>query len=817
MAPLKSPSPDGFGASFYKKYWSLIGDKVCAAVLNFLNGGQLDPDCNFTFLALIPKVKSPVSVGEFRPISLCNVYYKLIAKTLANRLKMVLPNIISQSQSAFIAGRLITDNVIIAYETLHSMKHRKKGKHGNMAIKLDMSKAYDRVEWGFLRAVMLELGFHVRWVELIMQCVSSVHYDVLVNGQPGSKIIPTRGLRQGDPLSPYLFLLCAEGLSSLIKHAERTGLVKGVKVARGGTSICQLMFADDCILFCTANKEEWRQLESILGCYEVASRQKLNKQKTSVYFSSNTPQQIRNILVADIGASSCGDFDRYLGLPSVVWRLLVKPDSFVATIMKEKYYRHCSIMDAKLGGGPSLIWRSLLGAREVVSEGMRWRVGNGQHIRIWGDKWMPTPSSYMVQSPVSSLGQEAFVADLIDETSGCWKYDLVRETFNREEAALICTLPVSRMSLVDKLFWGPAKNGLFSVKSAYYVAMELKRQLGGEPSAEKGSDMVWKNMWKLNIPNYIKVFLWRALTNCLPTKDNLLRRKLVDSGMCPICEQVEETSGHVLWSCVATSDVWSETMSKAQKLICREQDFLVTWSDLSQKLVRNELESMAFIFSKVWQRRNKWIFEHSFQSPAAIVSAAMADREEYFIAKGELNAGLFVSSPVNRDIHWHAPTLHPYKVNWDAGFDQSTHRMGVGIVIRDGVGDVIAFVCMPGYDVRDAVVAEANALWRAITLCEKIGIVDAILEGDALKVIKEVHDGEENCAWYGQVIEDIKLKLRFGQRWLLQYAPRESNVVAHRLAKFAMQCEEEKVWLEDCPDWIKPCIQLEKLCISSME
>lgn len=145
MQPLKALGPKGYGACFYHKDWSIVGDEVEQAILKFLNNGMFDPSINYTYLALIPKSPSAASICDYRPISLCNVFYKLIAKTLANRLKQVLPSVISQQQSAFLPGRLITDNVLVAYEALYTMDSPMKGRKGYMAIKLDMSKAYDCV------------------------------------------------------------------------------------------------------------------------------------------------------------------------------------------------------------------------------------------------------------------------------------------------------------------------------------------------------------------------------------------------------------------------------------------------------------------------------------------------------------------------------------------------------------------------------------------------------------------------------------------------------------------------------------------------
>ncbi|KAL9664620.1 hypothetical protein QQ045_020025 [Rhodiola kirilowii] len=220
MYPTKAPGPDGFPAIFYQKSWPLLKEKVTHSILRMLSSRKLEEGLNRTLITLIPKCRNPKKVEDYRPISLCNVSAKIMTKVLANRLKTILHRIILENQSAFVIGRLISDNILAAHELIHFINTRGRQRVGYCAMKLDMAKAYDRVEWDFLEELHKKMGFPEEWTELIMACVKSVSYTIRINEKILEEFRPERGLRQGDPLSPYLLLICAEWLAMKLRREQ---------------------------------------------------------------------------------------------------------------------------------------------------------------------------------------------------------------------------------------------------------------------------------------------------------------------------------------------------------------------------------------------------------------------------------------------------------------------------------------------------------------------------------------------------------------------------------------------------------------------
>lgn len=211
---------------------------------------------------------------------------------LANHLKLILPFVVSENQSAFIPGRLITDSALIAFESLHTIKQQ-RAKRPFFALKIDMMKAYDRVEWNYLYECLSRMGFAGPWINSVMRCVTSARYAVRVNGDLTEPVVPSRGILQGDPIIMYLFILCTEGLSCLLHKQEDQGELQGIKNGRLGPVISHLLFADDSIFFARSDKRSVEALHRTLQIYCDGSGQKINHDKSTVFFGNGCRDEVK--------------------------------------------------------------------------------------------------------------------------------------------------------------------------------------------------------------------------------------------------------------------------------------------------------------------------------------------------------------------------------------------------------------------------------------------------------------------------------------------------------------------------------------------
>ncbi|XP_026428903.1 uncharacterized protein LOC113324832 [Papaver somniferum] len=561
MGAKKAPGPDGFTGVFFQTYWDIVGDSVIQMAKQFFETEHLITQFNHINIALIPKTPMTDSADQFRPIGLCNFVYKVISKTLTNRMNPLMEKVISPNQSAFIPKRQIADNVILAHELIDSIKNNRR-KTGSVAIKLDMSKAYDRLEWSFLSKAMKILCFNPKWIRLIMNRLSSVSYFILLNGSLIGKFQPERGLRQGDPLSPYMYIICAEALSSYINNLEDTNLVQGIKCVKYGPSISHLLFADDSLLFTKAIIPDFHAIKNYLYKYCKEGKTTLVKhvgqamslyQMTTFLIPKSMCQkidfQLNNYWWGEDPRSNkrkmhiiawenicktkkeCGlgfkisEINNLAMMARSVWRLVENPSSLLAQVLKAKYFANCDILNSKCADNASWACKCLHNTMNKIKPFITWVVGEGNFIYHWCDNWIPgkgvaTPRANSV--PDKNLK----VHDLINQETRTWNEAKLSAVFDQDTKEKIEKISLSLEPSNDRRIWTPSKDDVFSTKSAYSTL-----NVRGD---ESNSDLC-SAIWKLKAPARIQLFVSKALKCALPVREILHKRIHISDYTCPKC------------------------------------------------------------------------------------------------------------------------------------------------------------------------------------------------------------------------------------------------------------------------------------------
>lgn len=314
MSPLKAPGPDGFQACFYQRTWEMTGPRIIELVKGIMASGQLPLGLAEVLLVLVPKTDVPSSLAQYRPISLYNVLYKIVTKLITNCLKDVWGDLIGAPQASFIQGRQDTDNILICQELIHSIQ-KKSGGRGAMIIKLDLEKAYDKLGWPFIEDTLVDAGLPRTLINLIMHCISGGTCRLLWNKELTEPFQPSRGLRQGDLLSSYLFVLCMERLAQWITAQHQSGRWRPIKASCSGPAFTHLIFADDVLLFAEAVEDQILLIKQGLQLFCQTSSQSVSFSKSHVFFSPNVAMERKYSLSQLLGIPLTEDLGIYLGCP----------------------------------------------------------------------------------------------------------------------------------------------------------------------------------------------------------------------------------------------------------------------------------------------------------------------------------------------------------------------------------------------------------------------------------------------------------------------------------------------------------------------
>eukprot|EP00253_Pinus_taeda_P013625 PITA_13625 len=636
----KAPGLDGFSIHFYQSCWEVIKSDLLKMIKGFMIKAKIGGGIKSTFLALIPKETNPETFARFRPISLCNASYKIIAKLLANRLKPLLKKLISSNQGGFVEGRYIMDNVIQVQETIHSSKQR--GEKG-MLIKLDMENAFDRVNHLFLCKVLLSFGFSQHFVQLIKACIESPWIAPLVNGSPTNFFQAQRGIRQGCPLSPFLYILMADSLSRKLAVEKSVSSLPGLKPSEVSTPLNHDLFTDDSLLLGGVSTRIAKAFDNVLKSYCRVTGALINESKSGIYSWNAEQQEITNISrILGFKGQAKWDSFRYLGLPissgankRCFWTHIISK-------IKSKITNWGGYWLTK--GGKSILIKTQLSALPIYQSAFLlapkyvtdqiatlirnflWQGGKGNEKKLHLVKWDT------VKRPIDEGGLQIRDPSFINKSLGgklLWKIIsdpshpiniILRSKYSDKEA--IRKMQIQSTTASSQVWRLCCKSSEFFKKHMYRIPGNGKstqlwkdRIMGKDPLAEREDIAELKNWlervrvnrvydlaswdergewlkWDFHgVPERLKdqqIQLENLLEDATPDNrfkkdrrgDNLTKRKFEGPHRCALCRCQLETAQHLFLDCAFTKKVWGLLLDEFQTSLPQQtsvSEMFATW------------------------------------------------------------------------------------------------------------------------------------------------------------------------------------------------------------------------------------------------
>jgi ribonuclease HI len=485
------------------------------------------------------------------------------------------------------------------------------------------------------------------------------------------------------------------------------------------------------------------------------------------------------------------------------WKLLTDQDTIVTKIFKARYFPQSDFLGARLGHNPSFVWRSIYTSQVIVKGGLRWCIGDGKDISVWNEPWLRTSENSYIMSPLLQGGENLKVADLMDEATCTWKWDLINAIFNDRDIREIKKMAAINGGEADHKVWKFNNKGSYTVKSAYRYSMETL--VDNEEYRVPGE---WMHIWNLKIPQRVKIFMWRVLRGCLPTRDKLQRKGVQCTDLCPHCETTYENEWHLFIGCEKAKRVWIAAG---------------LWDDISQVVVAaNSFNSLVFSFLTVhlekkcsdfvlimwclWKRRNEKIWEEAEKPVHVSINAA----REYLLQWREIKAKQEKAYPatVNNRVRWQPPTDGEFKCNVDAALFNEEQQFGMGMCIRGAHGTYVKARTMVFEGTPPPLEAEAYALKEALIWLEELGISRVVIELDCMLVVNAINEKLRDSTEFGAIIKQCRLLLDNHPNFKISFIRRQANFVAHTLAR-ASKSYASRQTFELIPSCIVPILMNE--------
>lgn len=641
----KSPGPDGFSAKFFKVCWNIIGSTVTGAVLEFFRSRSLLKQINHSEIALIPKSSHASYVGDFRPISCCNVVYKLISKILVARIRPLLNDLVDSAQTAFLPGRNMVENIHLIQELLRG--YCRKRISPRCIIKIDLQKAFDTISWAFIEDALSALNFPSLFVAWVMECITTTAFSISINGSVNGFFKGKRGLRQGDPLSPYLFILCLEYLSRLIR-LRTMDTEFNFHPKCGALKITHLAFADDLMLLCRGDSTSVGILINCLKDFGACSGLHLNVSKSNIFLAGLGADSASTIL--DSTGLSLGLMPfRYLGFPLAAASLkvlqfapLFSSISSCLAAWKDhtlSYAGRAELLRSVLQG-IQCFWLSIYPLPAVVRAHLtrlcrRFLWGSRNAPVAWSDICLPKSEGGLNIRDLSAWNKALLsktLWNICSKKDSLWiqwvhhfylRNDSIwykvmhsRDSplfknilLTRDKLLAVCSNPSIAECLLQK--WHGGSIGVVQAHNAYDF---FRRH---------GVTVPWaRTVWDPIITPKHSFILWLGLRGRLSTKDRL--HYLGIDQTCGLCSCFVESKHHLFFNCSFSARIWSSIrawigLRRAMSTLESGVKWLKKECKGSSWLQKSKRVAFASSVYHIWRARNKLIFEHVIPSEQGII------------------------------------------------------------------------------------------------------------------------------------------------------------------------------------------------------